>query len=146
MEILAALLVPALGTGLIIAVVWLVIGRRDAVIADALDARQRLAADWPGFQPGEVFMAANGRLALALEAPPLGDGGQIGLVSAFGDRISTRLIGLAEVVDVVASAGSLELVTHDPLLPRISFTPAEGVDAATLAARLKPVSARAGAA
>ena len=34
MEILAALLVPALGTALIIAIVWLVIGRRDAVIAD----------------------------------------------------------------------------------------------------------------
>ena len=146
MEILAALLVPALGTGLIIAIVWLVIGRRDAVIADASDARLRLGADWPGFQPAEIFLAADRRLCLALEARALVDGGQIGLVTAFGDRISTRLIGLAELAEVVASGGSLELVTRDPLQPRLSFTPADGVDAATLAARLQPVSARAGAA
>lgn len=146
MEILAALAVPALGTGLIILIVWLVIGRRDAVIADVGEARQRLGADWPGFQPVEVVLSADRRMALALEARSPGDGGQLGLVLVLGDRISSRLLGAAELVAVSASAGALALVTRDPGLPRVRFDLAEGGDANALAARLQPVSARAGAA
>ena len=145
MEILAALLVPALGTTLIIALVWLVIGRRNALIADASDARRRLGADWPGFHPIEIILSADRRMALALAARAPGEDGPIGLVLALGDRISTRLIGAAELVSVVESGSHLDLVTRDPLLPRLSFTPEAGVDVRPLAARLIPLSARAGA-
>ena len=146
MEILLALLEPAFGTALIILIVWLVIGRRDAVIADAGEARQRLGADWPGFRPVDIVLSADRRLALAREERLPGQGGQIGLVMVFGNRISSRLLGAADLVEVRALADGLALVIRDPGLPHLSFAVADGVDAAALAARLQPVSARVGAA
>ena len=59
------LILPVGGIALIVLVVWLVGGLRNASIDDADTVRRHLALDHPEFEPGELRLAADKRSALA---------------------------------------------------------------------------------
>ena len=61
------LILPVGGIALIVLVVWLVGGLRNASIDDADTVRRHLALDHPEFEAGELRLAADKRSALILD-------------------------------------------------------------------------------
>lgn len=80
-----SLLIPLIGITLILAAVWLTGGNRRARLDRALVLR-RLGEDLPGFEPGEIAIAADGGKALVRSA----DGAAHAVLFAAGDRIAVR--------------------------------------------------------
>jgi hypothetical protein len=142
MEIVVALIVPALGTLLIIGAVWLAYGRRDTALAGPVEARRRFDEDWPAFAQGDLLVSADGRAALSLEA----GGRRIALVYAFGDRLPTRIIEPREIAEVRLDGGMLILSTRDFGHPDFILALPPGEDGEAWRARLAALSARAAAA
>jgi hypothetical protein len=90
--------VPILGIALIVAVVWLLGGRRLVHFADAAAARRAAAEGIHGFTGGEVLLACNGAGALVRAA----DGDAVVVLTPLGDRIVSRLI----------EAGGIDRIAH----------------------------------
>ena len=80
-----SLLIPLLGIALILAAVWFTGGARRARHDRALVLR-RLGEDLPGFEPGEIAIAADAGQALVRSA----DGAAHAVLFAAGDRVAVR--------------------------------------------------------
>ena len=143
-------LLPApLGVGLIVVLVWLLGGWRDALIADAGAARARYLDDDPLFEPGDVLLSADGRAALVFAR----SGTAAALLRVLGDRQITRSLA-GGMLRSVALAGEddgrtcLRLGLADPTCRKaaIDVTPLPDAERRTWLARLEELAPPASAA
>ncbi len=107
-------LLPVAGIALILALVWLTGGRRQARLADLATARRLLAQPELGFSPAEIVLAEDGAAALAMDAA-----GRLALVFPAGARLAARPLKPGEVTRHHLEAlpdgrARLHLVTRGP--------------------------------
>ncbi len=103
------LILPVGGIALIVLVVWLVGGLRNASIDSADAVCRRLALDHPEFEPGELRLAADKRSALILDRSER----RSAVLFALGDRVTVRIVAPGDLAYVAARGGDLVLTLTD---------------------------------
>ncbi len=122
------LILPVGGIALIVLVVWLVGGLRNASIDDADTVRRHLALDHPEFEPGELRLAADKIL----------DRGErrSAVLFALGDRVTVRIVAPGDLAGVAARGGDLVLTLTDLGARRLTLRLGDAKAAQAWAVRL----------
>ncbi len=126
------LILPVGGIALIVLVVWLVGGLRNASIGDAEVVRRQLALDHPEFAPGELRLAADKRSALILDCSER----RSAVLFALGDRVTVRIVAPGDLAGVGARGGDLVLTLTDLGARRLILRLGDAEAAQAWAARL----------
>ncbi len=114
-------LLPLGGIALILALVWLTGGRRQARLGDAAAVRGLLAQPETGFHAAEIGLSHDGAGAIAADAA-----GHLALVLPVGARLAARLLKPADIVaqrldNRDAGMARLELTTKGPAALRLAL-------------------------
>jgi len=126
------LILPVGGIALIVLVVWLVGGLRNASIDGADAVCRRLALDHPEFEPGELRLAADKRSALILDRSER----RSAVLFALGDRVTVRIVAPGDLAYVAARGGDLVLTLTDLGARRLILRLGDAEAAQAWAARL----------
>jgi len=126
------LILPVGGIALIVLVVWLVGGLRNASIDDTDAVRRQLALDHPEFEPGELRLAADKRSALILDRSER----RSAVLFALGDRVTVRIVAPGDLAGVGACGGDLVLTLTDLGARRLILRLGDAEAAQVWAARL----------
>lgn len=115
MSLAFLVILVVLGIGLVIGLVHLTGGSRQAVIGDEVAAVTRFQEDHEDAQIVRCFLAADRFDALLILAD-----GDVGFVHAFGSKALTRRFSRAELADMIEMEGgtSIALKTGELALPR----------------------------
>ncbi|MDD3445114.1 MAG: hypothetical protein PHS60_06865 [Zavarzinia sp.] len=125
MDAALPLILAALAATGLMAAIWFASRGARAPALDEVLARRRLIEDWQDFEPGDIWISADRRAALATDR----NSGRLGLVFAFGDKLPSRLLGPGDVAACRLDGGLLLIETHD--FGRHRFEIAATGDAAT---------------
>jgi len=100
--------VPLGGIALILLLVWLTGGRRQAVITGPGEATVLLATPETDFSASQIVVSQAGDVALASDA-----GGRIAVVFACGDRLAARKLSHNDIaaITVAPQAGDMALLS-----------------------------------